>query len=183
MVIALILLVIVGLLVIWVISLYNNLVKLRNRIENAWAQIDVQLKRRWDLIPNLVETVKGYASHERETLEAVIAARNAATTASGPQESAANENILSGALRQLFAVSEAYPELKANQNFLELQEELTGTESRIAYARQHYNDQVLKYNTAIETFPAVVIAGALRFAERQYFEADDESRGNVSVEF
>ncbi|MDG1875927.1 MAG: LemA family protein [Acidimicrobiales bacterium] len=183
MVIALILLVIVGLLVIWVISLYNNLVKLRNRIENAWAQIDVQLKRRWDLIPNLVETVKGYASHERETLEAVIAARNAATTASGPQESAANENILSGALRQLFAVSEAYPELKANQNFLELQEELTGTESRIAYARQHYNDQVLKYNTAIETFPAVVIAGALRFAERQYFEADDESRGTVSVEF
>lgn len=183
MVIALILLGIVGLLVIWVISLYNNLVKLRNRIENAWAQIDVQLKRRWDLIPNLVETVKGYAGHERETLEAVIAARNAATTASGPQESAANENILSGALRQLFAVSEAYPELKANQNFLELQEELTGTEGRIAYARQHYNDQVLKYNTAIETFPAVVIAGALRFTEREYFEADDESRGTVSVEF
>ena len=183
MVIALILLGIVGLLVIWVISLYNNLVKLRNRIENAWAQIDVQLKRRWDLIPNLVETVKGYAGHERETLEAVIAARNAATTASGPQESAANENILSGALRQLFAVSEAYPELKANQNFLELQEELTGTEGRIAYARQHYNDQVLKYNTAIETFPAVVIAGMMRFTEREYFEAEGDERGNVSVEF
>ncbi|MGA0237586.1 MAG: LemA family protein [Acidimicrobiales bacterium] len=183
MIIFLVLLGVVLLLVVWVISLYNNLVKLRNRIENAWAQIDVQLKRRWDLIPNLVETVKGYADHERETLEAVIDARNAATSASGPQESAANENILSGALRQLFAVSEAYPELKANQNFLELQEELTGTEGRIAYARQHYNDQVLKYNTAIETFPAVVIAGALRFTEREYFEADDESRGTVSVEF
>jgi LemA protein len=183
MVVVLIILVLMVLLVIFVISLYNKLVKLRNRIENAWAQIDVQLKRRWDLIPNLVETVKGYASHERETLEAVIAARNAATTASGPAEQAANENMLTGALRQLFAVSEAYPELKANQNFLELQEELTATEGRIAYARQHYNDQVTKYNTGIETFPAVVIAGMLGFAEREYFEADDESRGNVSVEF
>jgi LemA protein len=183
MVVALIILGIVVLLVLYVISLYNKLVKLRNRIENAWAQIDVQLKRRWDLIPNLVETVKGYASHESETLEAVIAARNAATTASGPAEQAANENMLTGALRQLFAVSEAYPDLKANQNFLELQEELTATEGRIAYARQHYNDQVQKYNTGIETFPAVVIAGMLRFTEREYFEADDESRGNVSVEF
>ncbi|MBT7428821.1 MAG: LemA family protein [Ilumatobacter sp.] len=183
MIVALIILVVMVLLVLYVISLYNKLVKLRNRIENAWAQIDVQLKRRWDLIPNLVETVKGYASHERETLEAVIAARNAATTASGPAEQAANENMLTGALRQLFAVSEAYPELKANQNFLELQEELTATEGRIAYARQHYNDQVTKYNTGIETFPAVVIAGMLRFTEREYFEADDESRGNVSVEF
>ncbi|NCG25227.1 MAG: LemA family protein [Actinobacteria bacterium] len=183
MIVALIILVVMVLLVLYVISLYNKLVKLRNRIENAWAQIDVQLKRRWDLIPNLVEIVKGYASHERETLEAVIAARNAATTASGPAEQAANENMLTGALRQLFAVSEAYPELKANQNFLELQEELTATEGRIAYARQHYNDQVTKYNTGIETFPAVVIAGMLRFTEREYFEADDESRGNVSVEF
>ncbi|MBT5849229.1 MAG: LemA family protein [Acidimicrobiaceae bacterium] len=183
MVVVLIILALMVLLVIFVISFYNKLVKLRNRIENAWAQIDVQLKRRWDLIPNLVETVKGYASHERETLEAVIAARNAATTASGPAEQAANENMLTGALRQLFAVSEAYPELKANENFLELQEELTATEGRIAYARQHYNDQVTKYNTAIETFPAVVIAGMLGFAEREYFEADDESRGNVSVEF
>ena len=179
MVITLIVLGIVVVLVFYVISLYNNLVKLRNRIENAWAQIDVQLKRRWDLIPNLVETVKGYASHERETLEAVIAARNAATTASGPQESAGAENMLTGALRQLFAVSEAYPDLKANTNFLELQEELTGTEGRIAYARQHYNDQVLKYNTAIETFPAVVIAGMMRFTEREYFEAEGDERGNV----
>ena len=125
---SLIILGIVVVLIFYVISLYNNLVKLRNRIENAWAQIDVQLKRRWDLIPNLVETVKGYANHEKETLEAVISARNAATTAAGPQESAGAENMLSGALRQLFAVSEAYPELKANTNFLELQEELTGTE-------------------------------------------------------
>ena len=183
MLIGLIILGVVVLLVIYVISLYNKLVRLRNRIENAWAQIDVQLKRRWDLIPNLVETVKGYAAHESETLEAVIAARNAATTAQGPHDQAQSENILTGALRQLFAVSEAYPDLKANQNFLELQEELTATEGRIAYSRQHYNDTVLKYNTAIETFPAVVIAGALRFTEREYFEADDESRGNVTVEF
>lgn len=183
MIALLIILGIVVVLIFYVISLYNNLVKLRNRIENAWAQIDVQLKRRWDLIPNLVETVKGYANHEKETLEAVISARNAATTAAGPQESAGAENMLSGALRQLFAVSEAYPELKANTNFLELQEELTGTEGRIAYARQHYNDQVLKYNTAIETFPAVVIAGMMRFTEREYFEAEGDERGNVAVEF
>lgn len=183
MIVLLIVLAIIVVLVIFVISLYNNLVKLRNRIENAWAQIDVQLKRRWDLIPNLVETVKGYASHEKETLEAVIQARNAATSATGPQEQAASENMLTGALRQLFAVSEAYPDLKANQNFLELQEELTSTEGRIAFARQHYNDTVLKYNTAIQTFPAVILAGPLRFTEREYFEADDESRGTVSVEF
>ena len=183
MLLALIILGIVVVLVIFVIILYNNLVRLRNRIENAWAQIDVQLKRRWDLIPNLVETVKGYASHERETLEAVIAARNAATTAQGPVEQAQSENLLTGALRQLFAVSEAYPDLKANQNFLELQEELTSTEGRIAFARQHYNDSVLRYNTAIQTFPAVVIARPLRFTEREYFEAEDESRGPVSVEF
>jgi len=183
MIVLLIVLVVVVVLVIFVITLYNNLVKLRNRIENAWAQIDVQLKRRWDLIPNLVETVKGYASHEKETLEAVIAARNAATTASGPQDQAASENVLTGALRQLFAVSEAYPDLKANQNFLELQEELTSTEGRIAFARQHYNDTVLKYNTAIQTFPAVILAGPLRFTGREYFETDDESRGNVTVEF
>ena len=183
MLIGLILLGIVVVLVIFVITLYNNLVRLRNRIENAWAQIDVQLKRRWDLIPNLVETVKGYASHEKETLEAVISARNAATTAQGPEAQAQSENMLTGALRQLFAVSEAYPDLKANQGFLELQEELTTTEGRIAFSRQHYNDTVLKFNTSIQTFPAVVIAGALNFTEREYFEIDDESRGTVAVEF
>ncbi len=183
MVVLLVIIAIIVVVLIFVMSLYNNLVRLRNRIENAWAQIDVQLKRRHDLIPNLVETVKGYASHEKETLERVIAARNAATTAQGPEAQAQSENMLTGALRQLFAVSEAYPDLKANQNFLELQEELSSTEGRIAFARQHYNDTVLKYNTAIQTFPAVMLAGPLRFTEREYFEADDESRGNVTVEF
>ncbi len=179
----LIVIAVVVVLVVFVISVYNKMVRFRNRIENAWAQIDVQLKRRWDLIPNLVETVKGYASHERETLEAVISARNAATTAQGPAAQAQSENMLTGALRQLFAVSEAYPELKANENFRDLQEELTATEGRIAYARQLYNDTVLKYNNSIQTFPGVVMAGPMGFSAREYFEADDESRGNVSVEF
>ncbi len=183
MIIALIVLAIVVVLIIFVVGIYNKMVRLRNRIENAWAQIDVQLKRRWDLIPNLVETVKGYASHERETLEAVISARNAATTAEGPAAQAQSENMLTGALRQIFALSEAYPELKANENFRDLQEELTATEGRIAYARQLYNDTVLKYNNSIQTFPGVVMAGPMGFSEREYFEADDESRGNVSVEF
>ena len=174
---------VVVLLVIVLVVLYNGLVKLRNRIENAWAQIDVQLKRRYDLIPNLVETVKGYASHERETLEAVTQARNMAVNANGVQEQAQAENMLSGALKSLFAVSEAYPDLKANQNFLNLQEELTGTEGRIAYARQFYNDSVFKYNTKIQTFPSVLIAGMFRFNEREYFEADEESRGPVQVSF
>jgi LemA protein len=163
--------------------MYNGLVNLRNRIENAWAQIDVQLKRRYDLIPNLVETVKGYASHERETLEAVTQARNMAVNAQGPQATAQAENMLSGALKSLFAVSEAYPDLKANQNFLNLQEELTGTEGKVAYARQFYNDTVLRYNTKIQTVPSSVIAGMFNFTEREYFEADDESRGPVTVQF
>ncbi|WP_334143108.1 LemA family protein [Rhabdothermincola sp.] len=183
MLIALILLGIVVLLVIIVIALYNSLVRLRNRIDAAWAQIDVQLKRRYDLIPNLVETVKGYAAHERETLEKVTQARNMAVAAEGPHQQAEAENVLTGALKSLFAVSEAYPDLKANENFLALQEELTGTEGRIAYARQYYNDQVYKYNTKIQTFPALLIAGPFRFTEREFFEADDESRGPVSVSF
>jgi LemA protein len=182
-VIALIILGILVLIVIFLVVLYNGLVKLRNRIENAWAQIDVQLKRRYDLIPNLVETVKGYAAHERETLEAVIQARNMAVAAEGVGDQAQAENILTGALKSLFAVSEAYPDLKANQNFLNLQEELTGTEGRIAYARQFYNDTVLRYNTKIQTFPAVVIAGMMRFTPREYFEAEPESRENVQVSF
>src|SRR5689334_21441411 len=131
---------------------------MRNKIENAWAQIDVQLKRRYDLIPNLVETVKGYAAHERETLEAVVRARNVAMAATGPQEQAQAENMITGALKSVFALSEAYPDLKANQSFLNLQEELTGTEGRIAYARQYYNDSVTRYNTKIQTFPANAIA-------------------------
>ena len=183
MIVVWILLALVVLLGIYLIVLYNGLVSLRNRIENAWAQIDVQLRRRYDLIPNLVETVKGYAAHEKETLERVIQARNRGVEATGVQEQAQAENMLSGALRQLFALSEAYPDLKANQNFLQLQEELTGTEGRIAYARQFYNDTVYKYNTRIQRFPAVVLAGMLRFTEREYFEADDDARGPVQVEF
>ena len=143
----------------------------------------MQLKRRYDLIPNLVETVKGYAAHERETLEAVIQARNMAVSAEGAGDQAQAENMLTGALKSLFAVAEAYPDLKANQNFLNLQEELTGTEGRIAYARQFYNDTVCKYNTKIQTFPAVVIAGMLRFTPREYFEAEAESREPSQVSF
>src|ERR671915_1416894 len=174
---------VVVLLVVFLIVTYNRLVQLRNRTEAAWSQIDVQLKRRYDLIPNLVETVKGYASHERETLDAVIEARNAGMTAQGPHDQAEAENMLSGALKSLFALSEAYPDLKANQNFAQLQEELTGTEGRIAYARQFYNDTVYRYNTKIQSFPSNVLAGRFNFAEREYFQADDAERGPVNVQF
>jgi LemA protein len=175
------LVVILGLIVI---VLYNGLVRSRNQVENAWSQIDVQLKRRIDLIPNLVETVKGYAAHERETLEAVVAARNVAMAApdTPPAQAEAN-NLLSGALRQLFALSEAYPDLKANQNFLALQEELTATEGRVAYARQFYNDSVLTYDNKLESFPTVVIAKLFDFEPREYFEADEQARTVPSVEF
>ena len=178
-----IIVVVLVLLALYVIVSYNGLVSLRNRIENAWAQIDVQLKRRYDLIPNLVETVKGYASHERETLDAVIEARNAGMSAQGPHDQAEAENMLSGALKSLFALSEAYPDLKANQNFAQLQEELTGTEGRIAYARQFYNDTVYRYNTKVQSFPANILANMFRFSEREYFQADDESRGPTQVSF
>ena len=178
-----IILVIVMLVGLYAVFSYNGLVSLRNRIENAWAQIDVQLTRRYDLIPNLVETVKGYAAHERETLDAVIEARNAGMNASGPHDQAEAENQITGALKSLFALSEAYPDLKANQNFAQLQEELTGTEGRIAYARQFYNDTVYRYNTKIQSFPSNVLANAFRFSEREYFEADDESRGPTQVRF
>ena len=170
-------------LVLLVIGMYNGLVQQRNRVDNAWAQIDVQLKRRYDLIPNLVETVKGYAAHERQTLEAVIQARNMAMNAQGPAQQAQAENMISGALKSLFALSEAYPDLKANQNFLNLQEELTGTEGRIAYARQFYNDTVQKYNTKIQTFPTVVLAGMFHFGPREYFEVEDAARDAVQVSF
>ena len=178
-----IIVVILVLLVVYVIMQYNGLVKLKNRVDGAWAQIDVQLKRRYDLIPNLVETVKGYAAHEAQTLEAVIQARNMAISAQGAHDQANAENVLTGALKSLFAVSEAYPDLKANQGFLQLQEELTGTEGRIAYARQFFNDVVNKYNTKIQSFPAVLTARQMGFTEREYFEADDDSRGPVQVQF
>jgi LemA protein len=168
-----------------IIVLYNGLVRARNQVDNAWSQIDVQLKRRIDLIPNLVETVKGYAAYEKETLDAVIRARNAAVAApSGdPHAQAAADNQITGALRQLFALGEAYPDLKANQNFLSLQEELTATEGRVAYARQFYNDTVLGYNNKLQTFPTVVLAGMFRFTARDYFETDGADRAAPKVQF
>ena len=175
--------VLVLLLILVVILMYNGLVRARNRIDNAWSQIDVQLKRRYDLIPNLVETVKGYAAHERSTFESVTQARANAINAQGPEQQAQAENVLSGALKSLFAVAEAYPDLKANQNFLNLQEELTSTEDRIAYARQFYNDSVLSFNNRIQTFPRSVIAGTFNFEKREYFEGDPEATGPVKVEF
>jgi LemA protein len=178
-----ILLAIVVILLLYVIVTYNGLVKLRNRIANAWAQIDVQLRRRYDLIPNLVETVKGYAKHERQTLEAVTQARANAINAQGVAAQAQAENQITGALKSLFAVAEAYPDLKANQNFLNLQEELSGTEGRIAYARQFYNDSVLQLNTKVQSFPSNILANMFGFREHEYFEADDTSRGPVSVQF
>ena len=171
------------LLLLYGIVTYNRLVTLRNRIENSWAQIDVQLQRRHDLIPNLVETVKGYASHERATLEAVIQARNVAVSAQGPAQQGQAENMLTGALKSLFALSEAYPDLKANTSFLQLQEELSATEGKIAYARQFYNDVVNRYNTLTQTFPSVIVANLANFNEREYFETDDAGRENVQVSF
>ncbi len=154
-----IILVLVVIVVLVAIAVYNGLIKQRNQVENAWSQIDVQLKRRVDLIPNLVETVKGYAAHERETLDAVVRARNAAIAAPNTPGAQAQANTeLTGALRQLFALSEAYPDLKANQNFLALQEELTATEGRVAYARQFYNDSVMGYNNKLQTFPSTIFA-------------------------
>jgi LemA protein len=165
------------------VALYNRLVRLRNRVDNAWAQIDVQLKRRYDLIPNLVETVKGYASHEKETFERVIQARNVAMAATGVQQQGEAENMLTGALKSLFALAEAYPDLKANQNFLQLQDELTSTEGKIAYARQFYNDTVMSFNTAIQSFPANVFAGMFGFAQREYFEIEPAAAEAPKVEF
>ena len=178
-----ILLAIVVVVVLYVVVTYNGLVRLRNRIANAWAQIDVQLRRRYDLIPNLVETVKGYAKHERQTFEAVTQARANALNAEGVAAQAQAENQITAALKSLFAVAEAYPDLKANQNFLNLQEELTGTEGRIAYARQFYNDSVLQLNTKVQSFPSNILANMFGFREHEYFEADDTSRGPVSVQF
>ena len=160
-------------LVIGIISIFNKLKVLRNRIENAWSQIDVQLKRRYDLIPNLIETVKGYAGHEKETLERVIQARNMAVNAGTVKEQGQAENMLTGALKSIFALSERYPDLKANQNFMMLQEELAGTEGKIAYARQFHNDCVMKYQTKKELFPANIVAGMFSFPDKEYFEIEE----------
>ena len=184
-----IVLIVLAVLVLIFIVLYNKLVRLRNRVDEAWAQIDVQLRRRYDLIPNLVETVKGYAAHERATLEAVIAARNAAQSLSAqgasPTQIAGAEGALTTALRGLLAVAEAYPDLKANQNFGQLQEELTGTENKISFARQHYNDTVRINNTAVETIPTSFVAPIANVTKRDYFELDptDPSRNPVQVDF
>ncbi|MBN1356606.1 LemA family protein [bacterium] len=164
--------VIVAVLVIWVIGLYNTLVRARNAVKNAWSQIDVQLKRRHDLIPNLLETVKGYMKHERETLEAVTQARTAAINAGGVAETGKAEGMLSGALKSLFAVAESYPDLKANQNFLALQEELTSTENKIAFSRQAYNDATMQYNNKVQMVPTNIIAGMFNFKEEEFFEIE-----------
>ena len=168
--------IILGLVVligIYLVALYNRLVQKRNRVDNSWAQIEVQLKRRRDLIPNLVETVKGYAAHERGTFEAVSQARAAAAGAQGPAQTAAAEGFLTQALGKLFAVAEAYPDLKANTNFLDLQAQLKDTEDKIAISRQVYNDTVLTFNNAIQVFPAVLIASSFGFAKREFYEIDD----------
>jgi LemA protein len=178
-----ILLAIIVIVAIIVISMYNRLVVLRNRIENAWSQIDVQLKRRADLIPNLVETVKGYAAHEKEVFQKVTEARSALMNAKGVKEQGEANNMLTGALKTLFAVAENYPELKANQNFMMLQEELSGTESKIAYARQFYNDTVLKYDNMREKFPSNIIASMFGFKEREYFAVEEAAREPVQVKF
>jgi LemA protein len=173
---------IVAVLLLAGVWIYNRLVTLRTRVDNGWSQIDVQLRRRADLIPNLVETVKGYAAHERELFERVTEARARSLGATGVADQADAENQVSAGLRQLMAVVENYPDLKANQNFLALQEELIGTESKIAYARQFYNDQVMRLNTLVQSFPSSIVAGAFGFQERPFFEIEEGTRGPVQVD-
>ena len=174
---------IVLLVLLYGVLAYNHLVRLRVNVDNAWSQIDVQLRRRYDLIPNLIESVKGYAAHEREVFEDVTKARADAQAASGVADQAQAENQVTRSIRQLLAVAENYPDLKASQNFLALQEELTGTESRIAYARQFYNDQVAHLNTLVGTFPSNIMAKLGNFTPRQFFEIDDPAKGPVQVQF
>jgi LemA protein len=179
----LILIGVVGLFAVMFVFIYNGLVRDRNRVDNAWAQVDVQLKRRYDLIPNLVETVKGYASHELETFERVTQARGGAQAAQGPAEQAQAENFLTQALRQLFAVSEDYPELRASENFSSLQEDLEETENKIAVSRQIYNDTVLTYNNKVQQIPTNMVASMFNFEAREFFEAGDEAEEAPTVEF
>lgn len=181
--VGIIILVIVVVAAVAIIGMYNGLIKLKNRVDEAWSDIDVQLKRRYDLIPNLINTVKGYATHEKELFERVTLARTAAMSAGSANEKAEAENMLSGTLKSLFAVSENYPELKANQNFLELQRELTDTEDKIQASRRFYNGNVRDFNTKIETFPTNILAGMMNFAKREFFEAKESEKENVKVEF
>ena len=172
----LIVLAVIVVFIVWVISIYNGLVTMRQRVNQSFADVDVQLKQRHDLVPNLVETVKGYAAHERGTLEDVVKARNAAISAQGPAQQAAAENMLSGALRQLFALSEAYPDLKANANFQQLQAELSDLENKIAAARRFFNNSVQEYNTGIQRFPAALFAASLGFAPKEFFDLGEDRK-------
>lgn len=181
--IGLILLIVLGILIIWAIATYNGLITLKNRVDEAWSDIDVQLKRRYDLIPNLINTVKGYATHESKVFEEVTEARTRAMNAGNAHDKAEAENMLSGTLKTLFAVSEAYPDLKANQNFLELQRELTDTEDKIQASRRFYNGNVRDYNIKIEVFPTNIFAGMLNFTKREFFEANGAEKEPVKVEF
>lgn len=179
----LVLLIIVLVLGVYIIGVYNSLVKLRQRTEESWSDIDVQLKRRYDLIPNLIETVKGYAKHEKELFEEVTTARSQAMQATDIEDKAQAENILSGTLKSLFAVSENYPDLKANTNFLELQRELSDTENKIQSSRRFYNSTVLSLNTSVETFPSNIIAGQFGFVKKEYFQIDEQEKEPVKVAF
>ncbi len=177
---------IVAVLLIWAVALYNGMVRGRNEVHSAWSSIDVQLKRRHDLVPNLVETVKGYAAHERQALEAVVKARQQAVAAGGSMKDRAQaENLLTQSLRQLFALAEAYPDLKANQNFIQLQQELAATENRIGFARQYYNDAAMRYKNKLETFPGNLVAGVFNFKPEPFFqlEAPQQERSVPQVKF
>ena len=178
-----VILAIIAVIVLFFVSTYNGLVKLRNMVKDQWAQIDVLLKRRADLIPNLVETVKGYTKHEKETLEAVINARNKAVSATGIEDEMKANGELSGALSKLFALAESYPDLKANSNFMDLQNNLKETEDKISYARQFYNDAVLKYKNKLEVFPSNIVAGIFGFKPEPFFEANEAERENPQVKF
>ncbi|WP_409198925.1 MULTISPECIES: LemA family protein [Methanobrevibacter] len=181
--ILIILVVIILIIIIYLISTYNGLINARNRVKNSWSQIDVQLKRRMDLIPNLVETVKGYASHEKTVLEDVTNARSSLMNANGVEETSTANNQLSGALKSLFAVAENYPDLKANTNFQKLQDQLAETEDKIAYSRQFYNDTVLMYNNKCQMFPSNIIANMFHFQEEEFFDAPEEAETVPKVEF
>jgi LemA protein len=174
---------VVAVIVIWVVASYNGLIVSRNEANNSWAQIDVQLKRRYDLIPNLVETVKGYMKHEKEVLENVTKARTAFMSAKTMEKKAQASNQLTQTLKSLFAVAENYPTLKANENFMQLQEEISGTENKIAYSRQHYNDSVMIFNTKIQVFPTNVIAGMFSFTNKDFFNSPEDEKKNVNVKF
>lgn len=178
-----VILVIVVLLILWIVGTYNGLVSLRNRVKDAWSQIDVQLKRRFDLIPNLVETIKGYAKHESETLESVIKARNTYLSAEAPEDKLKADGELTKAVNKLFALAESYPDLKANTNFLELQTELQNTESKIAMSRQFYNDIVMQYNNKVEMVPSNIVASLFKFQKEAFFKVDEAERENVQVKF